>query len=98
YRTVTGVQTCALPISRSSFLEKKAQALETYDQTDLNNKVNVSLVAYPTDKDFANVIGIMQNLTAQSGFAITNLSLGAGSVKKSRSEERRVGKECRYRL
>ncbi len=66
---------------RSNFLEAKALALENYNQDDLNSKVNLSLTAYPTDKDFANVVGILQNLIAQSGFNITSLSFGGGSSK-----------------
>ncbi len=66
---------------RSNFLEAKAQALQNYDREDLNNKVNLSLTSYPADKDFANVIGLLQNLTAQLGFKIISLSIGGGSAK-----------------
>ncbi len=67
--------------TRSSFLEEKAQELENYNQQDLNNKVNISLNSYPADKDFANVIGLLQNMTSQLGFTIVSLSLGGGTVK-----------------
>ncbi len=77
-----GNQTAQQEISkRSNFLEAKAQTLENYNQEDLNNKVNLSLTAYPDDKDFANAIGLLQSLTAQSGFSIISLSFGGGTSK-----------------
>lgn len=63
--------------ARSDFLEAKAKHLGTYDQADLSNQVNLSLSSFPADKDFASVIGLLQNLTAQAGFNIISLSLGS---------------------
>lgn len=63
-------------INKSQFLETKVLALESYDQEDLSRKVGFALSAYPTDKDFGNVVGLLQQLVGQSGFNITSLALG----------------------
>ncbi|MBI2600129.1 hypothetical protein HYW43_04410 [Candidatus Daviesbacteria bacterium] len=73
-------------LSRATTLEVKAQALENYDSADLGLKVNYALSAYPTDKDFATAIGLLQNLTIQSGFNIASLSIGSSSSKKVGSQ------------
>lgn len=65
---------------KSQFLEAKAQALEAYDPQDLKIKVDSALVVYPTDKDFASIVGVLQEISARSGFNITSLSLGQGSI------------------
>lgn len=62
--------------NKSQFLETKVSALESYDGEDLSRKVAVALSAYPTDKDFGNVVGLLQQLVGQSGFNITSLALG----------------------
>ncbi|TSC87436.1 MAG: Uncharacterized protein G01um10147_613 [Microgenomates group bacterium Gr01-1014_7] len=64
---------------RGIFLEAKAEVMENYDISDLDNKIKNVLSSYPADKDFAAVIGVLQNLTAQAGFNIVSLSLGGGS-------------------
>lgn len=66
-------------IQKSKFLEVKAQVLESYDLKDLNLKLNYALSSYPLDKDFAAVIGLLQNLTTQLGFNIASLAVGPGS-------------------
>lgn len=74
-------------LKRSQFLEAKAQALESYNEGDLTLKVNYALFSYPSDKDFVNSVGILQNLTAQTGYSISSLSLGSssGSTQVSQS-------------
>lgn len=64
-------------INRSKFLEVKAQTLENFDTTELNQKLDSTLAAYPNSKDFVNVFGLLQNLTSKSSFTITSISLGA---------------------
>lgn len=66
---------------RVSFLEAKAASLESYGEEDLSSKVKYTLNSYPIEKDFANVVGILQNLTAQAGFNIVSLGLGQGAGK-----------------
>src|SRR3712207_7873039 len=72
---VTGVQTCALPISTpvTALLER--------------GKIPVVATVAP-DRD-----GVVHNVNADTAAAALAVALGA--VK--RSEERRVGKECRSR-
>lgn len=69
-------------LNKSKFLEAKAETLESYDERDLNIKVNYAITSYPTEKDFANVVGVLQNLTAQTGFSISSLNLGSSSNSK----------------
>lgn len=69
---------------KGAFLEEKAQALESYDTADLSEKIKYVLSSYPTDKDFANAVGVLQNLMAQAGFNIVSLSLGGSSGKEAK--------------
>lgn len=66
---------------KAKFLESKAQTLESYDEVDLKQKVNFALNSYPADRDFANIVGLIQNLAAQSGFTIVSLTLGSSDAK-----------------
>lgn len=74
-------------ISKSKFLEVKAQALENYDINDLSSKASIALSSYPADKDFSNVIGLIQNLTLQSGFSIISMNLATATTKTAGSEK-----------
>ncbi len=67
--------------NKSKFLEVKAQTLESYDSTDLSQKVNFVINSYPTDKDFVSALGLLQNLISQTGFKTVSMSLGANSSK-----------------
>lgn len=72
-------------INKSNFFETKVTALESYDETDLSRKVGLALSTYPVDKDFGNAVGLLQQLTVQSGFNVKAISLG-GSGKLGKSE------------
>lgn len=74
-------------IDKSKFLESKVRSLESYDSADLNRKVEFALNSYSIDKDFINAVGLLQNLTAQSGFSITSMSLGGNSQKKENAQD-----------
>src|SRR5690606_40098940 len=80
---VTGVQTCALPI-----LLKKVFASLREDGISKSD-VARELLIQPEELDELT-FGLM--LTAFNGKSHGNIS-----QNKRRSEERRVGKECRYR-
>lgn len=68
-------------LSRSENLEVKAQTLEGINEEDLSRNVGYALAVYPSDKDFGNVVGIIQRIASQAGFSIVSLSLGgAGSA------------------
>lgn len=73
-------------INNLKFLEVKAQALDSYDSNDLSNKVNYTLASFPQDKDYGNVIGLIQNLTVQSGFTITTMTIGTTTNKVANSQ------------
>src|SRR5690606_40631265 len=81
---VTGVQTCALPISDG------AQKVEHY--TDLSSEAHL----------LSSAMVLASDATLENGDStgdpteIALLQL-ADDLKIDRSEERRVGKECRYR-
>lgn len=72
--------------SRQGLLEAKAQVLENLNEQDLSVKVGSVLTSYPAEKDFATVIGLIQQLAAQSGFSLTTLSLGSASAKYGDSQ------------
>lgn len=73
--------------NKSQALEAKASVLESYDEKDLSNKVDISLYSYPAERDFASVLGLLQQLTIQSGFNILTLSLGGGIGNKYGNSE-----------
>lgn len=73
-------------LKKSSFLEDKAKILESYDQNDLRVNVGHALAAYPTERDFSNVFGLLQNLTSQSGYSLIAITLGGGSGKSGDSQ------------
>lgn len=74
-------------LTRSKSLEVKAAALETYDSSDLARKLDYALSSLPEDKDFATVLGLVQNLAIQSGFSVTSISLGSsGSAKAANAQ------------
>lgn len=66
-------------IEKSKFLEAKASILEGLDEEDLAQKVEYTLIAYPIDRDFGNIVGLLQSLTNQNGFSISTLSVSPGS-------------------
>src|SRR5256886_12362589 len=81
--TVTGVQTCALPISKSFGPSVKLRTPET-DRMDLICSVSrANRSRYDADDI--------------SGEATLMMSWSPAGNSSSRSEERRVGKECRSR-
>src|SRR5699024_11626289 len=82
-RNVTGVQTCALPISRSVHIN----ATETLNQTHITTVVFNLSSSVPE-------ISTSPELNATQTPSMPNISTLAFTA---RSEERRVGKECRYR-
>lgn len=71
---------------RSAFLETKVQALESYDEDDLSRKVNYALNVYPAERDFANILGLVEAVTSKSGFSIVSANFGESSTKPSGSQ------------
>src|SRR2546430_13758538 len=75
--TVTGVQTCALPISMTTSMKRCAGVL--------------------TFTLLAMMVAFARGMVAQTTIGFENLPVGTDAANKYRSEERRVGKECRSR-
>ncbi len=67
--------------NKSKFLATKVTALESYDENDLSRKVSVTLNAFPVDKDYGNILGLLQGLVVQSGFSVSSIALGNTSGK-----------------
>ncbi len=68
---------------KSKILEVKAQTLTSFDESDLARKVQYALFSYPQERDFGNVIGLLQSIGAQSGFAVAAINLEGGTGKTS---------------
>src|SRR5207248_6794395 len=85
-RTVTGVQTCALPISASQSLQALAAPFV--------------YAPFIVDGDGVYQPQLQVSWPMLDGFPVANYELyvdGAATPAATRSEERRVGKECRSR-
>src|SRR5205085_12651187 len=80
--TVTGVQTCALPISSQVVLGSEEQAEQTLAESERSETINTSFVE--------RWFGTQRQFNARK-------KRKAYTFSKERSEERRVGKECRSR-
>lgn len=68
-------------LNKSKFLDTKVQALESYNEEDLSKKLGFVLRTYPTEKDFAGTLGLLQQLTAKSGFNISSIAVSNSSGK-----------------
>lgn len=76
--------------NKSKFLENKVAALESYNAEDLSRKVELVLTSYPSDKDFGNILGLLQQQTPQFDLNIVSASLGGGSGKLGDTESYEV--------
>lgn len=73
-------------LGKMRFLEVKAQELESINEEDLTKKLAAALTVFPQDKDFGNVIGLIQNISSRYSFDIVDLSLGQGSEPEKGAE------------
>lgn len=62
-------------IKRSEFLEAKASALEGFDEGDLTRKLGYALKAYPSDKDFSEILDLLQTTANQKGFSVAAITI-----------------------
>src|SRR5207248_7636483 len=85
-RTVTGVQTCALPISMAS-------NVHLYKHAGFDPVRDFAPVAYAG----ANIICLAVNAELPIKSVSDVIAYAKQNPGKLRSEERRVGKECRAR-
>lgn len=82
-------------MTKSKFLESKVSALESYDEEDLSRKLTIALNAFPSEKDFGNTLGLLQQLVAVSGFTITSISLGNSTNKIGNSDSFSINLEVK---
>ncbi len=80
-KLIDGQRVASELISKSKFLETKVQALESYNKDDLLRKTGIVLYALPSEKDYGNVLTMLQQLVAQSGFSITSITVGNATGK-----------------
>lgn len=73
-------------MTKVQFLDSKVSALESYNEEELSSKLAIALSAYPSEKDFQNVLGLLQQLVSGSGFTITSISLGSSAGKSGNSD------------
>lgn len=72
--------------ARSQILEAKAETLERYDEEDLQHKVSSVMLSFPPDRDFAEILGILQNLIESSGFNTASMTLGQNPVESNQAK------------
>src|SRR5437868_1951492 len=89
-RNVTGVQTCALPIFILGSYFGSKFPVETFKQIDKWIKINDEHVLWNIAMAFNCSFG-----NKYPGKALKYLEILSKNKSKVRSEERRVGKECR---
>lgn len=70
--------------NRFKSLEVKADELKNVSLQDLSTEVSTALNAFPSEKDYGNAIGILQNVTVQNGFTILGLVLNDSSEGNSK--------------
>src|SRR5205807_6555555 len=89
---VTGVQTCALPIWTDSFAanKKNSDAVRTLAKEKLS-----AFIGWDNDNHFS--MEPTADKPKVDGTAPTWVHIDVRAFNSFRSEERRVGKECRYR-
>lgn len=78
---IDGQKTASELINRSKFLDIKVAALESYDERDLSRKVGFVLNSLPAEKDYGNILTLLQQIVLQSGFSMTSVSVGNSAGK-----------------
>src|SRR5690606_39972144 len=91
---VTGVQTCALPICRTDSMAQQSEGVDRGDNPARAAALAKAMRSASRDGRQVNMAGLMQMASDGGGMEaeLTNTETGG-----ERSEERRVGKECRAR-
>ncbi len=78
---IDGQKTASELVNRSKFLDIKVAALESYDERDLSRKVGFVLNSLPAEKDYGNILTLLQQIVLQSGFSMTSVSVGNSAGK-----------------
>src|SRR5699024_11918737 len=90
YRNVTGVQTCALPISPDTAIASNPAWQAHYEETK-------DVVKEATSEDLEWADAIIFSTATRFGAMASQMKQFLDMQGGLRSEERRVGKECRSR-
>lgn len=61
---------------KQQFLDVKAEQLENFNEEDLKEKLNIALLSLPAEKDLSIIVGVLQNIVAESGFNLITLRVG----------------------
>jgi len=85
-KLITNQQVAGDLMNKSQFLDAKVSALESYNGENLADRVRLSLGSFPAEKDFGNVIELLQYLAKKSGFSIAAITLGNTSRKLANSD------------
>lgn len=62
--------------NKIQLLEDKTRILEDLDDDDLARKVELSLLALPSDPALSSMIGVIQRLTGQAGITVISIQFG----------------------
>jgi hypothetical protein len=68
-------------LAHAENLQKKNLALEGLDRNDLQQKLNIAINAFPSEKDFPGVVGLVQRLASERGLALGSLQVVQTSSK-----------------
>lgn len=80
FKLIENNETYTTMNNTNTFLDAKAQELTQIDNNALKNKVDLSFLALPANKDLAEVIGLLQKIVADSGLVLASLQFGKDSV------------------
>lgn len=69
--------------SKIERINSKINELNSYNEQDLKIRTEEVIAVLPSDKDFAGAVGFLQQVFGQSGFVVTSIQVGSGSVEKS---------------
>src|SRR5690606_40275490 len=89
---VTGVQTCALPISRDKYLRQLAGEILTEEPAPEGYSNGFMERGKLLEEDARSLFAFMRDVEPE---VVGFLRNGRKGASPDRSEERRVGKECR---
>ncbi len=64
-------------------LEKKISILESYDETELRDKLGIVYSAVPGDKDIPGLFGTVELVAAETGVTILDMSVAGGKVSSA---------------
>lgn len=65
-------------------LEEKIQKLQKLDEFDLKGKLNIVINTLPSDRDFANVLGLIQNLVSDYRLTLENFQTQSSEEKSAK--------------